>query len=248
MDPKRAHPLATAASTVSRLSFSNSLDPFLANFSVILSPWHFTATLTSLFDLPPQTSFTLTNLVPECDPRFKSFNLTTPTNFPDGCFGDFRISYDTTYLDIDGRYTLLRDSNQSLPPTRIPLKLHDFLTGAPQFSEHRLNSYFHRFFFLTFRDIAHQTISPLVRSLIPFLLTSELLPSVLIDVFSHFFGDSTLWERPKIPTDSNEWKCLISFLAAQIFQCQISPSAIRQFIAPFRPSVLSESLPISVIL
>jgi hypothetical protein len=213
-----------------------------------LTPCHFNATLSSVLDLPPQTSFSLTNLVPECDARFKEFNLTSSPKFPDGFVGDFRVTYESTYLDIDGQYALLRDSNQSLPPTQIPSKLHDFLTGSPQFSEHRFNLYLHRFFFLTLRDIAHQTISPLVRSLIPLLLTSDLLSTVLIDVFSHFFGESTLWERPKIPIDTTEWKYLISFLAGQVFNHRISPIQIRQFLAPFRPSILSESFPISLIL
>jgi hypothetical protein len=71
---------------------------------------------------------------------------------------------------------------------------------------------------------------------------------VLFDVFSAIFGEVCLWERSKSPASTEEWNPMIGFLAALIGSGKIGSLSIRKSLSPFRPSLLSELIPISVTL
>jgi hypothetical protein len=253
LQPKPGHPLVDATERVMQFSLSDALDPILIDINGRSRAWNLNATLTSVFDLPPQTLFTVNERVDENEPQSKPFSL-SGVLFPRRVNGEYDLTYDLSYPDIDDRYNFLRDSGETLPASPTPEALWTFLSNSPVYSIHGLNLFLHRFLVRAIIDIAQQSISPLTRSVLPYFHEKlafdtfhiDLVANVLIDVYSALFGDSALWDRPKSPIDSPEWQFLISFLAGQIRQHRISPKQLRLSIAPFRPSILSESLPIAL--
>jgi hypothetical protein len=213
MRTRTVHPLLEATTSMTQLSISDSVDPFLVNLPRSLTPSALNSTLAAMYEFTPETSFSLNRIPDEDESPSSPFRLTDADVFPPAFSGIFRIGYSNPTVSIDGRYDFLRDSNFAIEPVDRIERFYAVVSGQATFDAYLFPLFMHRFLYRACVDIIRGRPSPLAKSLVHFLgdaaavtvCRRDIVTHVLVDVFSTLFGSTSLWGSPRPPSTVDCW-------------------------------------------
>jgi hypothetical protein len=256
MPAKAAHPLLEATTAITQLSISDSVDPFRVSSPRSLTLRVLNSTLAGIYDFTPETTFPLNRIPDEDESPSPPFRLTDAAAFPASFRGDFRMAYSNPTISIDERYDFLRDSDFAIEPVERAEQFYAVASGQAAFDSYLSALFMHRFLYRACLDIVRARPSPLAKLLVHFLGDSaavtvcrrDIVAHVLADVLSTLLGGASLWGSPRPPSTVDCWPEVISFLAALIANRKICCARFRESLSPFRPSLISEAIPIEVAL
>lgn len=246
-------PLLKAAQNVIELRFTENSDPLSIAIPSGFTPHALNSTLASLYDFGPTASFSLLN-----DSNMPKRNLTDLTQCeaftPSTCGHSFLLTVKQNVPDIDERYEKLKAENLAFKPNLSSDNFYFFASGETTYNSYFFTLFLQRFLTLAILDIINERVTPLSKSLVPYLhpeapttiIKKQVITNALTDVFTECFGDSCLWENNQSPISLPFWKRLIGFLSALISKRRISYISVKKSIEPFQPSRVSESLVIEI--
>ena len=241
---------------VVQASLSEAVDAFVFNISPNMTPQALNSTLATLHGMGPEVSFAMTKLMDEDDeelPPPKPLILSKTQAFPSDLAGEFSLSFSRSELDIDARYDSLLESGLELSFDVTREKFYSAASGTPDFDTYLFSMYAHRFAYRAIMDVMNKKFSVLCTEVIGLLrkvaiFSDELLTNVLVDVISELFGEYCLWDVNHPLTKHECYGTFVSFLAAVIVNSSMSVCVIRNALAQFQPSLLSQAVPMSVVL
>ncbi|OHS95964.1 hypothetical protein TRFO_37908 [Tritrichomonas foetus] len=245
-------PLMKASQDVIELRFCENTEPLAVSLPSGFTPHALNSTLATLYDFGPTASFSLSN-----DGKMAGrLELTQCETFvPNSGGHSFLMSVKQNAPNIDERYDQLKKEGASIKPFLATDGFYLFASGQKTYNSYYFTLFLQRFLVRAIIDIVNNDVTPLSRSLVPYLhpdapttiVKKQVITNALIDVLTEFFGDSCMWEVNQQPTLLPVWKNLNGFLAALISKRSISYASIRKAIKPFQPSKLSEYLVIEII-
>jgi hypothetical protein len=249
------HPILDATADIAQLTVSQSVEPFLLTNPRGVSAHALNARLASLYDLSPESVFTLRQLSEDGEPNERAIDLTASDRLPPGFSGDFLLHVGPPSISIDACYDALRDSRDAVPPGLAAERFFRFLSRGREPDPYLLPLFLHRFLHRALLDLVRAAPSPLARSLLAYFADDalqdfrkrDIVKAVLMGVFSVVIGDAVLWGKPCSPSVLPEWPTLIRILVGMIVRVRINGRYLRKAVSAFRPSAISEELPIAIV-
>jgi hypothetical protein len=249
------HPITEATTNIAQINISKFVEPFLMTLTQDMSPQCLNSTFAAVFGFGPEATFTLHKTTEDGEPPVGPMPLASLTTFPTPFSGDFRLSAAPPKVSIDGRYDALRNMGASVRPGLTPEAFFSFVFEAAPFDSYLFQLTLHRFLYRALIDLIHESAAPIARSILPYFADDAstntpkraIARHALRDVFSVVLGDEVLWGRARSPTTVPEWPALIAVLAGMVRTGRIGARTFSKALSPFRPTALSERLPLAII-
>jgi hypothetical protein len=219
------------------------------------TPHSLNSTFASVFGFGPEATFTLSKTVEDGEALVDPIQLASIESMPIDFSGDFHLSVDRPKFSIDDRYDAIRDSGGFADPGLSPEAFYKWVFPTEAFDSYFFQLTLHRFLYRGMTDLIHRSTAPLPRSMLPYFSDDAatnvpkrgIARHAVMDVISVVLGDTVLWRRAGSPLKVAEWPAMIALFAGMISTDRIGPTVFRKALSPFRPTSVSEQVPLAIV-